>query len=152
MGVFVFIKLQRIAFLIPIAAGLILAFWDPIFQVSPIVWAAFPILFLSILCGLGFEALMTAGKPDSRWIVICAAFATGLAAFFFGISVSVILISPEVFKLTALMYGLAAIALWFLLCLIRLQLHWPIAKLFLLTTSAAIDLVFSARYVVDRLF
>lgn len=152
MGVFVFVKLQRVAFLIPIAVGLILAFWEPLFQVSPVVWAAFPILFLSILCGLGFETLMTAGKPDSRWIVVCAAFATGLAAFFYGISVGVILISPEVFKLTALLYGLTAFALWLLLCLIRLQLHWPVAKWLLLTAAAGIDLVFSARYVVDRLF
>jgi len=46
MGVFVYIKLQRIALLIPIAAGLVLSFWEPIFQVTPVVWAAFPILFL----------------------------------------------------------------------------------------------------------
>jgi hypothetical protein len=152
MGVFVYVKLQRIALLIPIAAGLILAFWEPIFQVSPIVWAAFPMLFLSILCGVGFETLMTAGKPDSKWIVVCAAFATGLAAFFGGLSIRIILVSPEVFKLTALMYGLAAAALWLLLYLIRLQLHWPIAKWLLLTTAAAVDLIFSARYLVDKLF
>ncbi|MCI0498504.1 MAG: hypothetical protein L0Y36_02330 [Planctomycetales bacterium] len=152
MGVFVFAKLQRIALLIPIAVGLMLAFWEPVFQVSPAVWAAFPILFLSVLCGLGFETLMTAGKPDSKWIAVCAGFATGLAAFFGGLSIRIILVSPEVFKLTALMYGAAAAALWFLFFFARAGLRWPWMRWVFLTAAAGIDLFFSACYFVAKLF
>ena len=66
MGVFVYIKLQRIALLIPIAAGLILSFWEPVFQVTPIVWGAFPILFLSVLCGLGLSGVPLGGQSGYK--------------------------------------------------------------------------------------
>jgi len=88
MGLFVYLKLQRIALLIPIAAGLVLAFCEPILQVSPIVWSAFPILFLAVLCGLGFQAFLWAGKADMKWILTCALTATVLAAFCAGIMVT----------------------------------------------------------------
>jgi hypothetical protein len=148
MGVFVYIKLQRIALLIPIAAGMILSVWEPVFQVTPIVWAAFPILFLSLLCGLGFQAFLWAGKSDSKWIVICAVAATALAAFSAGIRVTPF--AGRVFELTAILYALTAAALWILLAMIRLNLRWPGFKWAILTTAITIDLIFSARYLIDR--
>ena len=148
MGVFVYIKLQRIGLLIPIAAGLILSFWEPVFQVSPIVWAAFPILFLSLLCGLGFQAFLWAGKSDSKWVVTCAAAASVLAAFFAGIMITPF--AGRVFGLTAIVYGLAATALWILLAMIRLNLRWHWFKWAILTTAIIIDLLFSARYLIDK--
>ena len=148
MGVFVYIKLQRIALLTPIASGLILSFWEPVFQVTPIVWTALPILFLSILCGLGFQAFLWAGKADTKWIVICAAAATALAAFCAGIMITPF--AGRVFELTALLYGLAAAALWILLAMIRLNLRWTWFKWAILTAAITIDLLFSARYLIDK--
>jgi hypothetical protein len=148
MGVFVYSKLKRIALLIPIAAGLVLSFSEPVFQVTPVVWAAFPILFLAMLCGLGFQALLWAGKADTKWIVICAAAATALAAFTAGIMVTPF--AGRVFELTALLYGLAAAALWILLATIRLNLRWPWFKWAILTAAITIDLLYSARYLVDK--
>jgi hypothetical protein len=148
MGVFVYIKLQRIALLIPIMAGLILSFWEPVFQVTPIVWAAFPILFLSVLCGLGFQAFLWAGKADTKWVVICAAAATALTAFCAGIMITPF--AGRVFELTALLYGLAAAALWILLAMIKLNLRWPWFKWAILTAAITIDLLYSARYLVDK--
>ena len=149
MGVFVYIKLQRIALLIPIAAGLILSFWEPVFQVSPIVWAAFPILFLSVLCGLGFQALSYAGKADTKWVVICASAASVLAGFSAGIMITPF--AGRVFELTAILYGLTAAALWILLALIRHNLRWPWFKWAILTTAVTVDLFYSARWIVDKL-
>jgi hypothetical protein len=148
MGVFVYTKLKRITLLIPIAAGLILSFWEPVFQVTPVVWAAFPILFLAVLCGLGFQAFLWAGKADTKWIVICAAAATALAAFCAGIRITPF--AGRVFELTALLYGLAAAALWILLAMIRLNLRWPWFKWSILTAAITIDLLFSARYLIDK--
>ncbi|OQY07884.1 MAG: hypothetical protein B6I25_00515 [Planctomycetales bacterium 4572_13] len=126
-----------------------LAFWEPVFQTSPIVWAAFPILFLSVLCGLGFQALLYAGKADTKWIVICAAAASALAAFCAGINMSIF--AGRVFELTAILYGLTAAAIWILLVLVRLNLRWPWFKWTVLTAAITIDLLFSARYLVDKL-
>jgi hypothetical protein len=151
MGVFVYAKLQRIALLIPIATGLVLAFWEPIFQTSPIVWAAFPILFLAMLSGLGFQTFLFAGKADTKWLLLCAATVSILAAFFAGLAIRIIVIR-EVFELTMLMYALTAAALWILLALVRLNLRWHWFKWALLTTAMTIDLLYSARYLVDKLF
>ena len=148
MGVFVYIKLQRIALLIPIAAGLILSFWEPVFQVTPVVWAAFPILFLSILCGLGFQAFLWAGKADTKWILACAAAASILVAFSGGIAIRNF--TGRAFELTAITYGLAAAALWILLALVRLNLRWSWFKWAILTAAITIDLLFSARYLIDK--
>lgn len=148
MGVFVYLKLQRIALLIPIAVGLVLSFSEPVFQVSPIVWAVFPILFLSVLCGLGFQTFLWAGKADTKWIVICAAAATALAAFTAGIMITPF--AGRVFDLTAILYTLAAAALWILLVTIRLTLRWPWFKWAILTAAITIDLLFSARYLIDK--
>ncbi|MDH4201780.1 MAG: hypothetical protein OEV87_02690 [Phycisphaerae bacterium] len=149
MGVFVYVKLQRIALLIPIAAGVVLSFWEPVFQISPVVWAAFPILFLSVLCGLGFQAFLFAGKADTKWLLVCAATVSILAAFFAGLAIRIIAIR-EVFELTMLMYALTAAALWILLALVRLNLRWPWFKWAILTAAITIDLLFSARYLIDK--
>ena len=148
MGVFVYIKLQRIALLTPIAAGLVLSFSEPVFKVSPIVWAAFPILFLAVLCGLGFQAFLWAGKADAKWIVIGAAAATALAAFSAGIMVTPF--AGRVFELTAILYALAAAALCILLAMLRLNLRWPWFKWAILTIAIMIDLIYSARYLIDK--
>ena len=149
MGVFVYLKLQRIALLLPVAAGLILSVWEPVFQVSPIVWAAFPILFLSVLCGLGFQALLYAGKADTKWILTCAAAASILAAFCTGIDMSIF--AGRVFELAAVLYAFTAAALWILLVLVRLNLRWPWFKWAILTAAITIDLFYSARWLVDKL-
>lgn len=152
MGVFVYIKLQRIALLIPIAAGLVLAFWEPVFQVSPIVWAAFPILFLSLLCGLGFQTMVSAGKADSKWVVICGVFASVLAAFFGAMAIRIIDPFRVTFEVTALMYGLTAVAIWItLFCVHSLPRHHQ-PRWLLLTAVMTIDLIYSARYLTDKLF
>ena len=148
MGVFVCIKLQRVALLIPIATGLILSVWEPILQVTPIVWAAFPILFLSVLCGLGFQAFLWAGKADTKWVLACAAAATVLAAFTAGIMITPF--AGRVFELSAMMYALAAAALWILLALIRQNLRWPWLKWAILTAAITIDLFYSTRYLIDK--
>ena len=151
MGVFIYVKLQRIGLLVPIAAGLVLSFWEPVFQVTPVVWAAFPVLFLSLLSGLGFQAFLFAGKADTKWVLACAATVSVLTAFFAGLAIRIIVIR-EAFELTMLMYGLTATSLWVLLALVRLNLRWHWFKWTILTAAMTIDLFYSARYLIDKLF
>ncbi len=151
MGLFVLVKAQRIALLIPVAVALVLCFWEPILQVSPIVWAAFPILFLAILTGLGFQSLLWAGKSDSRWIIACAIAASILAAFFGGLAYKRLIIGG-LLEWTALMYAVAAAALWFLFFLAKTGLRWHPMRWMLLTAAVTIDLIYSARYLVEKLF
>ena len=151
MGIFVLVSIQRIAVIVPIAAALMLCFLKPILQVPPIVWAAIPILFLAVLSGLGFQSILLAGKADSKWVVACAIIASILAAFFGGLSFKRLILG-NLLELTAMMYAVAAAALWILFFFARTGLRWPWMRWILLTTAAVIDIVFSARYLVDKLF
>ncbi|MBL7214445.1 MAG: hypothetical protein ISS71_02070 [Phycisphaerae bacterium] len=150
MGVFVLVSIQRISVVFPIAAAMTLCFLNPILQVSPIVWAAIPVLFLAILAGLGFQSILLAGKADSKWIIACAIVASIAAAFFGGLVIR--RFTGLVFEWTALMYAVAAAGLWILFFFAKTGLRWPWMRWILLTAATAIDLIFSARYLVDKLF
>jgi len=152
MGLFVFYKLKRVAFLIPISAGLVLSFCEPVLQVSPIAWAAFPMLFLSMLSGLGFQAMVSAGKADSKWVITCGVFVSILAVFFGAMMIRIVDPFRTMYEVTASMYGLTAVGIWMILFFIhafprRNQFRW-----LLLTAIMVIDLLFSARYLMDVLF
>jgi len=89
MGLFVYLSVQRVMVVIPAAVGLVLAFFDPILHVNPVIWTALPMVFLSILTGLGVQTLLWAGKSDSKWVMICT-----VAGLLLG-AVSLVLYLPE---------------------------------------------------------
>lgn len=149
MGLFVLANVQKIAVLIPFAAGLVLCFLGPVLQVSPVVWAAFPILFLSLLSGLGFQSILYAGKADSKWIVACAIAGAVLMAFFGGLSFYPL--TGREFDLTAVLYAAAAAVLLAVYYLTRVQARFPWGRWLLLTGAAAIDFILSARYVIEKI-
>lgn len=151
MGGFVFYTLRRVAVVIPALAGLVLAFCPPVMNVSPLVWASLPILFLAVLSGVGFQALVSAGKKDSVWIVTCAVAASILTAFFAAMAIRIIFIHTT-FELTMLMYGLTAAAMWITLFCARKFPRQHIPRWILLGTAMTVDLIFSARYLIDKLF
>jgi hypothetical protein len=151
MGVFVLVSIQRVSVVIPIAAALVLCFLNPILQVPPIAWAAIPVLFLAMLTGLGFQSIFLAGRADSKWLIACAIAASILAAFFGGLAYKRLL-NGSVLQWTAMMYAVAAMGLWILFFFAKTALRWPLMRWILLAAATAVDLVFSARYLVDKLF
>ena len=151
MGLFVLVKVQRITVMIPVAAALLLCSSEPVLGVAPIIWGAVPILFLSLLSGLGFQSIFWAGKADSKWILSCAMAASILAAFFGGLAYKRMVAGP-VLQWTAMMYALTAVSLWFMLFFAHSGLRWKPVKWVVLATPVLIDLIFSARYLVDKLF
>ena len=50
------------------------------------------------------------------------------------------------------MYGLAAATMWILFFFVKLNLRWTWFKWTILTAAAGIDLVFFAKYMIDKLF
>ena len=150
MGIFVLVSIQRISVVFPIAAAMVLCFLNPILQVPPIAWAAIPVLFLAILAGLGCQSVLLAGKSDAAWILTCAIVASLAAAFFGGLVIR--RFTGRVFEWTALMYAATATALWILFFFAKAGLRWPLTRWILLTAAAVIDVIFSARYLVDKLF
>ena len=151
MGLFVLVKVQRITVLLPVAAAMILCFLRPVLGVPPIIWAAVPVLFLSLLSGLGFQSIFWAGKADSKWVLTCALAASVLTAFFGGLAYKR-MIHGNLLEGTALVYAVTAVGLWLLFFFIHANLRWKPAKWAILTAIVVFDLVFSARYLVDKLF
>jgi hypothetical protein len=150
MGIFVLVSIQRISVVIPVAAAIILCFMEPVLQVSPIVWAAFPILFLALLSGQGFESMLLTSRADSKWIIACAVAATALAAFFAGLMIR--RFTGWIFEWTGLMYAGIAAGLWLILFFAKSGHRWPWTRWTLLTAAMAVDIIFTARYLINKLF
>jgi hypothetical protein len=151
MGVFVLVSIQRLSVVFPVAVAMMLCFLDPILQVPPIVWAAIPVLFLAVLTGLGFESILLAGKSDAMWVLVCAIAASLLAAFFGGLAYKRIIVGG-LLEWTGLMYVTAAAALWIIFSFSMTAHRWLWTRWILLTAAVAIDLILSARCLVDKLF
>lgn len=109
-GGIVYLVSQRISLLILPLLGLLMAFFDPIYRVSPYFWLTFPMLFLAILSGLGTQAVVVAGKPDNRWVLLTFLLAIGLASSF---AVAFLKTKSPTSLLTACFYGLGVVLFGF---------------------------------------
>jgi hypothetical protein len=142
MGLFVYLALLRVSVLIPVLAGLVLTFFQPIFNVPPVLWMAIPMLFVSILAGLGAQALAWAGTADRKWILLCmliAALLGGLclAKAWFG--------QDRGFLFSAGMYGISFLMTAILFFLVRAQLRWHLFRWILIAAAAGLDLFITGR-------
>lgn len=148
MGLFVYLSAQRVTVLIPPVIGLILAFLDPVLRVSPAIWAALPMVFLSILAGLGLQTLLWAGKSDGMWVLACAM--VGLAMG----GLCLILYLPDrpgVYANPSLFY-LASAGVWGIIFLLsRLGRRWFAMRWLLVAGVVGADCIVGARWLVDRL-
>ena len=148
MGLFVYLSVQRVAALIPAIVGLVLAFLDPVCRVSPVIWVALPMVFLAILAGLGVQALLWAGKTDSKWLLAC---------MFVGLllgGVSLALYLPHkaaLYKNPALFYLVASVGIGVIFLLTRKGFRWLLLRWIMLVAVAVTDGFLSARWLVDRL-
>ena len=149
MGAFVYLSAQRVTVLIPPVIGLALAFLDPVFRVSPVIWAALPMVFLAILAGLGFQALLWAGKSDAKWVLACML--TGLVLA--GISLALYLPhKTDMYQYPALFYTVAAVGLGTILLLLYIGWRWLLLRWLILVGIVAADSFLTARWLIDKLF
>ena len=86
MGLFMYYMAGRVWITIIIAIGIILSCCDSLMQVSPVVWAAVPVLFFSILVGMGMQGLALAGQSDRKWLLACLIAAVGPAVVTFALA------------------------------------------------------------------
>lgn len=146
MGLFVYAFLLRVLVLLPLLLALLLAFCQPILGVPPIVWMAIPMLFISVLAGLGAQAMVVAGPADRKWILACgllAAFLTAIGGLFF------ILSRPDgkSFRLPTFMYGITLLSTGTLYLLCTWQIRWPLLRWILIGTALGIDLFYTGRLI-----
>jgi hypothetical protein len=138
-----------------LAAGAILAFCPPVWQVSPVMWFSIPSVVIAILAGAGFDGLVLTGYSDRRW-VLAAIFLSGLfsmTAFLFAAGYfQAAVISAEfktLFAFSARFHLLAALVLLVIYFLLRSQIRLTLVRRLLISAALAIDIFFAARYIVD---
>jgi len=141
MGLFMYVANARISVMIITAAALCLAFYDPLFQVSPIVWALVPLLFCSVLIGLGTQALAWAGRADRKYILICALVSAALAIATFAMG----------YNYAGQMHALTAVLTAAIFFLTKAQLRWHPFRWILLSTALTIDITLGAVKIIDKI-
>ncbi len=131
--------------------GTILAFCDPFFNISPIIWLTLPMVCCSVLAGAGLQGLVAAGFNDKKWLLVT----TSVMAI---LSVLALLFSTKSFQIfasladnyailfvqTAKMYilGTVTLAILFFMARAKLRAHW--LRLTLLCSPLAIDVFLGA--------
>ena len=129
-------------------AGLFLGITTPVFEVSPVVWGLIPVLFCAILAGLGMQGLAWSGSADSKWILICV-----LVVGLLGIVTLVLGLKYDRLYLEASrIYGVAVLLSGSMFFISRAQARWHMIRWTLLCTGFAVDILFGARFMVDKLF
>lgn len=149
MGLFVYLAVLRVAMLIPVLAGIALSFFQPIFHVPPVIWLAVPMLFLSLLAGLGAQAFAWAGISDRKWIFFCMLIAVLLG----GICLLKAFTSQSenLFRLSASMYGTAWLMTIAAFFLAKGNLRWLLFRWILIAAAVGVDILFTGRLLLTSL-
>ncbi len=149
MGLFVYAFLLRVVVLLPPLLGFVLAFCGPILNVPPIVWMALPMLFLSVLAGLGAQAMVLAGPADRKWIFACLCLAAFLAAA--GIVLAFSRPDGQRYWMPAAMYGFALLTAGVMYFLCTKQLRLTPLRWLLVGTALAINLFCTGQTIIASL-
>lgn len=159
MGFAMLVAARRRKVMIILAVATILAFCNSLFAISPIIWLAISMLCGSIIIGAGMQGLVCAGMADRKWILIASGVMGSLA-------IATLLFSTKCFQSfaslgsatgrllvhTAEMYILGAIMMAVLFFLVRTNLRIHSLRRVLLCAAMGLDVVFSATFVIGRIF
>lgn len=148
MGLFMFFAVRRPAVAIIFVAGAALAFCDSIFQVSPIIWAALPVLCCCVFVGVGMQGLAWAGAEDRRWLLICAI----IMAVLTGATVLLGITKAGAYFDAAKMYALGTLGVFVIFFIARAELraHW--LRWAVLCAAFGLDIVIGAQTIIDKIF
>lgn len=147
MGLCMYVAAERFGVLVVVALGFVLAFFDSVTPVSPVVWGLVPVLFFSILAGLGIQGLAWSGTADRKWILLDIVF-----ILFCGILTTLLAIRPDAemfIQIAAVMYWLSAVLLGALFFIAKASVRWHMLRWTLLLAAVGVDVVYGARYFID---
>jgi len=158
MGCAMLLAARRLHIVALIGLGVVLACCQSFLKVSPVMWLTIPVLCCSVLIGAGIQGLAVAGPRDRRWVLAAAFVEAGfaiaallLATKYFQYFLSLADRYAKLFVQTGQMYILGAVALMVLFFIARAKLRIGPVRTGLLCVALAVDVFFSARFVLDRL-
>ncbi len=150
MGLFVFAVSGRETLLLPVLVGVILSLLGPILDVTPIIWLSFPALFLSVMAGLGIQAMAWAGKADRFWIGLCVLAALILAGLNYYLSQSNLQTTAYHHAALLFLASAAGVGIIFMLTTKGFKLTW--LRWIILFGLCVYDIVMTSPALVDSLF
>ncbi|MHC4572090.1 MAG: hypothetical protein ACYS0C_08445 [Planctomycetota bacterium] len=159
IGFSMLLAARRFGVLVIFGIGTVLAFSGCLFNISPIIWLAIPVLCCSVLVGVGTQGLVCASFADRKWVLVSSVVMLSFALV-------ALLLATKYFQVfgglgdeyagllagTAKMYVLGAIvaAVIFFITRARLRIHW--LRLAVLCLAMAVDVFLGARFIVDKIF
>jgi len=157
MGFSMLLKARRFGIMIIFAVGTILAFCNPFFDISPILWLTIPVLCCSILIGAGMQGFVLAGFSDRKWVLITTGIMTVLA-------IITLLLATKYYDMfaglgakyarllthTAKMYILGAITTAVIFFMARAKLRLTALRWIILSLAIGVDILFCASFIAYR--
>jgi len=157
MGCAMLLAARRLSIIALFAVGVGLGCWGPIFKVSPVMWLSIPVVCCSVVIGAGIQGLSLAGPADRKWVLagafVQAGFAIAalfLATKYFQTFLSLADKYAKLFVRTSEMYVLGAVAMLILFFIARAKLRIRAVRWAILCLSIAVDILFGARFIIDR--
>lgn len=159
IGLAMMLAARRYGVIAIFCVGAVLAFCNPVFSVSPVIWLAIPILCGAVAVGIGLQGLLAAGWHDRWQVLVITLIMAALAAMTGIMSVKYANTAPVsgleaagLFAQSARMFLLGAIAvsIFYFLVRAKLRVHW--VRLFILCLAVAVDIFLGATFIVDKIF
>jgi len=149
------VKAKRWPILLVGMAGLILAAFSPLFQVSPVIWLCVATTWAAVLVGLGLDGLVWAGWADRGWLAVSLIVVSGLGlGALGGASYAGYHGSPEVMEAlihSFRMYGLGAAGVGLILAIVLVRVRLVAMRQAVAVVALSADLVLTARLLMDAL-
>ena len=158
LGLSMLLKARRFGVIAIFAIGTTLAFCDPFFNISPIIWLTIPVLCCSILIGAGIQGFALAGYADRKWVLIT----TGIMAVLAIITLLLAIKYHNIFAglgskyarlltQTAKMYILGAITTAVIFFMARAKLRLTGLRLVILSLAISVDVLFCSSFIAYRI-
>ncbi len=162
MGISMLLAAERKGIILIIVLGTLFALLGPqlnlFTEVSPIIWLSIPVLCCSVLIGEGLHGLALAGRSDRQWVLAVVFFmgtltivtlllATKYAFVFAGLGKD----SAKLLADTAKLYLLGTLAVSVIYFMASAKKRLLYLRWLVLCSAMAVDMFFSARFIVDSL-
>ncbi len=147
MGLAVVVRTKRIWTIIFFVIMIFAAFYKPMLNVPPVMWASIPVLFCSLIIASGLETIILAGEADGKWVIASA----GLLLL---LSVCNIFIAQQTgrFPVSAGLYGIGVVAVMFVFFIAEANLAWHPLRMFILYSAVFLDILISTKHSIDMIF
>lgn len=157
MGLAMLLAAKRLAIVALCVVGGVLACWQPVLNVSPVMWLSIPSVCCSIVIGAGVQGLEVSGPADRKWLLAAACVQGGfaimalfLATNYFQFFLSLADNYARLFVRTAEMYVLGTVAVLTLFFIARAKMRLAPLRWAILSLSIALDIFLSAQFIVNR--